>query len=129
MNTIDRYRAESENERGGWRGAVGKAMTFAGFVVFANAFLVALLFRHLLSFRNQIILTVAGGIIGLAGMAVRGNKRELIGPAAIAVTGGVVTTLAVNFLQEEYGLVVMVVAALGFAWLVNRFVDYVNERL
>ncbi|HEX8088775.1 MAG TPA: hypothetical protein VF762_07980 [Blastocatellia bacterium] len=129
MNTIDQYRVESENERGGWRGALGKMMTFAGFIIFANAFLVALLFRHLLSFRNQITLTVVGGIIGLAGMAVRGNALSLIGPAAAAVVAGVIATVAINFLQEEYGLVVMAVAALVFCWLVNRLVDHVNEKL
>lgn len=129
MNTIDRYRVESENERGGWRGALGKAMTFAGFIVFANAFLVALLFRHLLSFRNQIILTVAGGIIGLAGMVVRGNKRELIGPAAVAVAGGVIAAVAINCLQESYGFVVMIVAALAFCWLVNRFINHMDKKL
>ncbi|HVG18779.1 MAG TPA: hypothetical protein VNI02_06970 [Blastocatellia bacterium] len=129
MDTIEQYRAESENERGGWRGALGKVMTFAGFIVFANAFLVALLFRHLLSFRNQVILAVVGGIIGLAGMAVRGNKRELIEPAAFAVVAGIIATVAINLLQERYGFVVMVVAALTFCWLVNRFIEHVDKKL
>jgi hypothetical protein len=129
MNTIEKYRVESENERGGWRGVVGKAMTFAGFIVFANAFLVMLLFRHLLSFRNQIILAAVGGVIGVAGMSVRGNKRELIAPAAVAVAASIGVAIAMHFLEEKYGFIVMVAVALVFVWLVNRFIAYTNERL
>jgi hypothetical protein len=129
MNTIEQYRVESENERGGWRGVVGKVMTFAGFIIFANAFLVTLLFRHLLSFRNQIILTVAGGIIGVLGMVIRGNKRELIVPAVVAAITGIVVTVAMNFLEGKYGFIVMIVLALVFVWLVNRFIAYTDKML
>jgi hypothetical protein len=129
MKTIEQYEIESENERGGWRGLVGKALTFAGFILFANAFIVALLFRHLLSFRNQVIFAIAGGAIGVLGMIVRGNKRELIEPAVCAVVAGIIATIAINLLEERFGFIVMCAVGLAFAWLVSLFVNRMNEKL
>src|SRR5215217_729678 len=125
MNSIEQYEIESENERGGWRGLVGKLLTFAGFILFANAFIVAIIFRHILSFRNQVIFAIAGGVIGLLGMLIRGNKRELIEPAAIAVVAGVIATTAINLLEERFGFIVMCAVGLAFAWLVSLFVNRV----
>jgi hypothetical protein len=51
-------------------------MAFAGFIVLANTFFVALLFRHILSFRNQLIFALVGGIVGVAGMLLAGTPAS-----------------------------------------------------
>lgn len=38
FGTLEQYQREAESERAGWRGAVGRTLTFAGFIVLANAF-------------------------------------------------------------------------------------------
>jgi uncharacterized membrane protein YcgQ (UPF0703/DUF1980 family) len=129
LETLDAYRSQAETERAGLRGLIGRAMTFAGFIVLANAFVVALLFRHLLSFRNQIICAVAGALVGLIGMLVRGNTRPQLTTAAIAVTGAIAATVIVAFLEERFGLLVLVGIVLALVWLIQKFEQRLWKRL
>lgn len=129
LDTLEEYRIESENERDGWRGWLGRWLTFTGFIVFANAFLVALLFRQLLSFRNQLICAALGGLVGIAGMLLRGNNREAIGIAAVTVSVGIAVTIAMNLLEARFGFLGMVAALLMLAWLIGKFTERIREKL
>lgn len=129
LDTLEAYRIESENERDGWRGWLGKLLIFTGFIIFANAFLVALLFRQLLSFRNQIIFAALGGLVGVAGMLLRGNHREAIGIALITVSVGIAVAIAMNLLEARFGFLGMAAALLMLAWLIGKFVEHIREKL
>ena len=129
LDTLEEYRIESENERDDWRDWLGRWLTFTGFIVFANAFLVALLFHQLLSFRNQISFAGLGGLVGVAGMLLRGNNREAIRIAAVAVSVGIAVTIAMNLLEARFGFLGMVATLLMLAWLISKFTERVRERL
>jgi len=129
LDTLDEYRIESETERDGWRGWLGRWLTVTGFIVFANAFLVALLFRQLLSFRNQIIFAALGGLVGVAGMRLRGNNREAIRIALITVSVGIAVTIVMNLLEARFGFLGMVATLLMLAWLIGKFTERIREKL
>ena len=129
LDTLDEYRFQAETERSGLRGGGGRAMTFVGFIVLANVFLIALLFHRLLSFQSQIIFAAAGAIIGLVGMLLRGNTLAQLRNAAIASTAGIAATLIVYVLEERFGLWALVPIALVFGWLVQKFEHYVWKKL
>jgi len=120
LDTLDGYRIEAESEKPGWRGATGRLLTFAGFVVLANAFLVAMLFRHILSFRAQILSALAGGTVGVVGMIIRGNRRDQINVAAISFGCLVLTMIVVAMIEERFGWLGLVIFVLVFGWLVQR---------
>ena len=120
LETIDDYCSEAEYERGGWRRSLGRIMTFGGFVILANAVLVALLFRHLLSFRDQLVLALIGAVVGVLGMLVRGNKRSHVRVAAFASVGAVVATLIVSILEERFGVLAVAGLVLVFAFLIQK---------
>lgn len=120
LDTIDAYRIESESEKTGWRGATGRFLTFAGFVVLANAFIIAMLFRHVLSFRAQLLWAVAGGVVGVVGMIIRGNRRDQISTAAIVCGSLILATIVVSWIEERFGWVVLIGIVLVFGWLVQR---------
>ena len=127
LDTLDRYLSESE--RAGWRGVLGNVLSVTGFVVLANAFLIALLFRKLLSFRYQIILAIAGAIVGVLGMILRGSSRERIRTAVIASISAIGATVIVSLLEQRFGWLVMVAMVLAFAWLVQRFEEHAWKKL
>ena len=129
LDTLDSYRSQAESERLGLRGMIGRAMTFVGFFVLANAFLIALLFRHLMSFRNQIICAVTGAVVGLIGMVVRGNKRPQLMTAGIASTAAIAATVIVFLLEERFGLPALVGIVLVLAWLIQKFEERMWKRL
>jgi ammonia channel protein AmtB len=129
LDTLDNYRSEAESERLGLRGMIGRAMTFVGFIVLANAFLIALLFRHLLSFRNQIIFAVSGAVVGLIGMVVRGNTRSQLATATIASIAAVAVFVIVSFLEERFGLMALVGIVLVIAFLIQKFEERLWKRL
>lgn len=129
LETLDQYRSEAETERPGLRGLIGRAITFAGFIILANAFLVALLFRHVLSFQNQIICALAGAVVGLIGMLIRGNTRSQIATVAFASTGVISATILVSFLEERFGLLVLVGVVLASVWLIQKFEERLWKRL
>ena len=129
LETLDTYRSQAETERAGLRGLIGRVMTFAGFVVVANAFLVALLFRHLLPFRYQIICAFTGTIVGLFGMLIRGNTRLQLTTAAIAGTSAIAATVIVSFMEERFGLLVLVGVVLALVWVIQIIEGRVWKRL
>jgi Na+/H+-translocating membrane pyrophosphatase len=129
LETLDQYRSQAESERAGLRGLIGKAMTFAGFIILANTFLLALLFRHVLSFRNQIVCALVGAVVGLIGMLVRGNTRSQLTTAALASSGAIAATVIVSFLEERFGLLILVGIVLVLAWLIQNFEKRAWKRL
>lgn len=129
FDTLDAYSSQAESERLGLRGMIGRAMTFAGFIVLANAFLIALLFRHLLSFRNQIICALAGAVVGLIGMVVRGNTRSQLATAAIASMTAIAVFVIVSFLEERFGIIALVGIVLVLALLIQKFEERLWKRL
>lgn len=104
-------------------------MTFTGFIILANAFFIALLFRHLLSFRNQIVFALAGAVVGLIGMLVRGNTRPQLTTAAIAAAGAIAATIIVPVMEERFGLLVLVGVVLALVWVIQKFEQHVWKRL
>lgn len=129
FETFDKYRSEAETERAGLRGLIGRAMTFAGFVVVANAFLAALLFRHLLPFRYQIVCALTGAVVGLFGMFLRGNTRLQLTTAAIAATCAIAATVIVSFIEERFGLLVLVGVGLALVLVIQVIERRVWKRL
>jgi hypothetical protein len=127
MKTIEKYRIENENERGGWRSLAGAAMAFIGFIVFANATFVALLWRQALSFKTELLLIAVGGVIGIVGLLIRGYKSALIIPTALTVLGGVIGTVTVNLVEGQFGLLGLLVFGAFMAWGVNRLASRVEE--
>src|SRR2546423_10838856 len=99
FDTLEQYRSESETERGGWRGLLGKTLTFAGFIVLANAFVVALFFRHLLAFRYQLSSSVLGALVGVLGMWLRGNSHEQIWMATGPAIGAIVVMILMAVME------------------------------
>ena len=120
FETLDQYRNEAETERSGWRGWIGRLMTFAGFIVLANAVVVALLFRHILSFRYQVFCAIIGAVVGMLGMLVRGNKHEHMSAAAIASVAAILATLAVSLLEERFGIFIIAGFVLVLGWAIQR---------
>ena len=118
FDALDTYSAQAESQRLGLRGVIGRTITFAGFIVLANAFIIALLFRHLLSFQTQVVFASAGAVVGLTGMMVRGNTRTQVTAAVIASTSTIAATIIVSFLEERFGLWILVgiVVVLGLAY-------------
>ena len=129
FETLDQYRNEAENERSGWRGLIGRLMTFAGFIVLANAVVVALLFRHILSFRYQVLCAVLGAVVGILGMLVRGNKREHITAAAIGSAAAILATVVVSLLEERFGIFIIAGFVLIFGWAIQRIEQRVWKNL
>src|SRR5262245_20465878 len=122
FETLDQYSADAATDLGGSRGLIGKVMTFGGFIILGNALVITLLFRHLISFRTQLICTVGGGIIGVLGMLVRGNKPSQIRIAAVACVAAIAAALSVSLLEARFGLIGLVaVAVIGF--LVIRTIE------
>ena len=103
FDTLDQYRLESETERSGWRGLLGKILTFAGFILLANAFVVALFFRHILAFRYQLICSVLGALVGLLGMWLRGNSGEQKWVAGAASAAAITTMILMAALEAYFG--------------------------
>jgi len=129
FETLDQYRNEAENERSGWRGWIGRLMTFAGFIVLANAVVVALLFRHILSFRYQVLCAIIGAAVGVLGMLVRGNRLEHITTAAIASTAAILATVVVSLLEERFGIFIIAGLVLVFGWAIQRIERRVWKNL
>jgi hypothetical protein len=127
MKTLEKYRIEHENERGGWRSLIGAAMAFIGLVVFANVTLVALFFRQALSLPTELMFIAIGGVVGIAGLTIRGYKRELVILTAITVLGGMITTLVVNLLESQFGLLGLLIFGAIMAWCANRLFSRVDE--
>src|SRR5262245_21187515 len=76
FETLDQYSSDAATDLGGSRGLIGKVMKFGGFIILGNTLVIALLFRHLISFRTQLICTVGGGIIGVFRDA--GTRKQAI---------------------------------------------------
>jgi hypothetical protein len=127
MKTIEKYRIENENERGGWRSLVGAAMAFIGFIVFANATFVALFFRQALSLPTELMFIAIGGVVGVVGLTIRGYKRELIILPAITVLGGIITTLVVNLLDSQFGFWGILIFGAVMLWCANKLFSRVDE--
>ena len=129
LDTLDQYRSEAETERVGLRGVIGKALTVAGFIALANAFVIAMLFRHLLSFKNQLICASVGAVVGLIGMMIRGNTRLQLTTAAVSSTGAIAATVIVAFLEDRFGLPILVGVVLLGVWLIQKFEQRLWKRL
>jgi hypothetical protein len=127
MNTIEKYRIENENEHGGWRRVVGAGLAGVGLLVFANATLVALLFRQALSLQTEIMLVAVGGVIGVVGLRIRGYKSELIIPAILTVVGGLGATLLVNIVTGQFGFLGLLLFGATMAWSVNKLFSRVDD--
>ena|SRR5437867_3213303 len=129
LDTLDQYGADSEIERGGLRGLTGIVLTFGGFILLANAFLVALLFRHLLSFRNQLLCAAVGAGFGVIGLVLRGKKRSQIVTAAIASTAAIVATIIIQFVEERFGILLLGAAVVLFVWLIQKLEERAWKNL
>jgi hypothetical protein len=127
MNTIEKYRIENENEHGGWRSVVGAVLAAVGLIVFANATLVALLFRQALSLKTEIMLVAVGGVIGIVGLRIRGYKSELIIPAILTVVGGFGATLLVSFVTAQFGFLGLLLFGAILVWSVNKLFSRVDD--
>ena|SRR5437764_889243 len=129
LDTLEQYRIESETERSGWRGLIGRMLTLVGFIVLANAFIAALFFRHILAFRYQIIFAVLGGLVGLAGMVLRGNSRAQIRAAMATVMAAIGATIIVSLLEERFGWLIMLVVMIVVVWLVQKLEEHAWKKL
>src|SRR5689334_21029574 len=103
FDTLEEYRLEGETERGGWRGLLGTILTFAGFIVLANAVVVALFFRHVLAFSYQLIFSVLGTLVGLLGMWLRGNNRAQMGKVAATAVAAIITMVLAAVMEARFG--------------------------
>lgn len=129
LDTIEQYEVEGESERDGWRGLTGRLLTFTGFIVLANAFLIALLFRHMLSARNQVLFAAAGGIMGVTGMLLRGNKREHVRTAIFGSITGILLTAVMSFLLDKFSVFAVGALMLVLAWLIQRLEERAWKKL
>jgi hypothetical protein len=129
LDTLQQYKLESENEKDGWRGVLGKILTFSGFIVLANAFLIGLLFRHLMSFSTEMIIAATGAAVGAVGMIIRGNKRSHVLTAVFLSLGAILTRVIVSFALERFGWIVLIVGVVLFVWLVQRLEQRAWEKL
>ena len=129
FETLEQYRQEGETEREGWRGLIGKTLTFAGFIVLANAFIVAMFFRHTLAFKYEIICAVIGAFVGVAGMRLRGNNFDQILTAIGASAAAIVTMIVMTLLESYFGWVAMLVVAIVFGWLVQKLQEHAWKKL
>jgi len=124
FDVLDEYAEAARTDRGGWRGVLGKVMTFAGFIVLANAVIVALLFRHLLSFRDQLLCVIIGSIVGVIGMILRGNKTEHIVAASAACASGALTSVLFNLFDGKYGVFILA----GIVLIVALVIQKIEQR-
>ena len=129
LQTFDRYRADAESERAGLLGLAGRVMTFAGFIILANAFLVALLFRLFLSFRNQILCASVGAVTGVIGFLLREKTRPQIITAVIASTAAIAATVLVQLIEERFGLLLLAAAVCLLVWLIQKFEERLWKKL
>lgn len=129
FDTLDQYRLESETERGGGRGLLGKTLTFAGFIVLANAFVVALFFRHILAFRYQLIFAVLGALVGLLGMWLRGNSREQMMAALGPAVGAIVAMVVMAVTEARFGWWGMMAIMAGIGWLLIKLEQHSWKKL
>ena len=129
LDTLEQYRQENETERRGWRGLAGKVLTFAGFIVLANAFIVALFFRHILAFRYQVLFAVLGSLVGLCGMLLRGNSRAQIVVAMSAAISAIVAMIIVTLLEERFGWLTMIGLMIVVVWLVQKLEERAWKKL
>ncbi|HJQ23238.1 MAG TPA: hypothetical protein VKA60_04935 [Blastocatellia bacterium] len=129
FDTLEQYRSESETERGGWRGLLGKTLTFAGFIVLANAFIVAMFFRHILAFRYQLICSVLGALVGWLGMWLRGNSREQVWLAMAAAIAAIVTMILMAVMEARFGWWGMMAVLVFIALLLHKLVQRAWKNL
>jgi hypothetical protein len=129
LDTLDEYRLESETERGGWRGLLGTILTFVGFIVLANAFVIALFFRHNLAFRYQLICSVLGTLVGLLGMWLRGNNRAQIGKAAAVAVAAIITMVLAALMEARFGWWGMIAVMAVIGWLLIKVEEYSWKKL
>ena len=129
LDTIEQYQIESEDERDGWRGPIGKLLTFTGFIVLANAFIVAMFFRHMLSLRYQILFAVIGGGVGVTGMLMRGNKREHVTTAILVSVAGIISTAVMAFLLDRFGLLAVAAVVFVVGFLVIKLEERAWKKL
>ena len=129
LDTLEEYRLESETERGSWRGLLGTMLTFAGFVVLANAFVVALLFRHILAFRYQLIFAALGALVGLLGMWLRGNNRAQMGKAMAVTVAAIITMILAAVMEARFGWWGMIAVLLIIGWLLMKVEQYSWKKL
>ncbi|HEY9231781.1 MAG TPA: hypothetical protein VIS78_06530 [Blastocatellia bacterium] len=129
FDTLEQYRSESETERGGWRGLLGKTLTFAGFIVLANAFIVAMFFRHILAFRYQLIFAVLGALVGWLGMWLRGNRREQMWMAMGPAIGAIAAMILMTVMEAHFGWWGMIAVMVAIAWLLHKLVQYAWKKL
>jgi hypothetical protein len=127
MNTIDKEMLEEQTEPSGWRRIVGSLLAFTGLMVFANVTIVALLFRQAVSLKVELLFIAAGGLIGVIGMMVRGDKKELLEPTIVTVAGGLIATLFVNFVSGQFGFLGILIFGAGMLWLVNKLFSRVED--
>ena len=129
FDTLDQYRLESETERGGWRGLLGTMLTFVGFVVLANAFVIALLFRHILAFRYQLLFAVLGALLGVLGMWLRGNSRAQMGKAMAVAIAAIITMILAAVMEAYFGWWGMIAVLLIIGWLLMKVEQYSWKKL
>jgi uncharacterized membrane-anchored protein len=129
FDTLEQYRSESETERGGWRGLLGKTLTFAGFIVLANAFVVAMFFRHLLAFRYQLIFAVLGALVGWLGMWLCGNRREQMWMAMGPAIGAIVAMILMTVMEARFGWWGMMAVMAAIAWLLIKLEQHSWKKL
>jgi hypothetical protein len=129
FETLEQYRQEGETEREGWRGLIGKTLTFAGFIVLANAFIVSMCFRHMLAFKYEIICAVIGGFVGVIGMRLRGNNLDQILTAAGASAATIFTMIVMRLLESYFGWAAMIVVAIVFVLLVQKLEEHAWKKL
>jgi hypothetical protein len=127
MNTIDKELLEEETEPSGWRRIVGSVLGFTGLIVFANVTIVALLFRQAVSLTVELLFIAAGGLIGVIGIMIRGDKKELLEPTIVTVAAGLIATLFVNFVSGQFGFLGVLIFGAGLLWLVNKLFSRVDD--
>jgi hypothetical protein len=129
FDTLEQYRQEGETERAGWRGPAGRALTFAGFVVLANAFVVALFFRHILAFRYQLLFAVLGALVGLLGMWLRGNSPAQVWKAMGAAAAAVITMSLMAVMEARFGWWGMIAVMAVIGWLLLKLEEHSWKKL
>jgi hypothetical protein len=120
FDTLEQYEEEAKIRKGGIRGAVGRVLMFGGFIVLANSFIVAILFRHALSFRTEMILSLTGAVVAVAGMFLAGTTGTLVETAIIGVVAAIVAQVLMELLRDAIGFWGMAAILLAGCFLIFK---------
>jgi hypothetical protein len=127
MSIFGKELAEEPAKVSLWRRSIGNLLAFLGLIICANITLVAILFRQLLSLPTELLFIAVGGVAGVIGLLMRGDKAGTIMVSVSGLIGGVIAMLAVDLIGGRFGFPGILVFLVVIAWSTNRLVSRVDE--